>query len=80
MTQTNQESETKFSNSVHKAASVNSEQLKESMSPSSIPVLESDGIYSNADKVENVVTTSFTERKSPYRDTDQQQTKQNAYS
>ena len=64
MTQTNQESETKFSNSVHKAASVNSKQLKEPVSASSIPVLESDGIYSNADEVENVVTTFFTETKS----------------
>ena len=56
MTETNKESD-----SVHKAASVNNEQL---ISVSSIPVL--DGIYSNPDEVENVATTSFTERKSPY--------------
>ena len=58
MTQTNQDFETKFNDSVHKASSVNSERLKESMSASSIPVLESDGIYSNADEVENVVSAS----------------------
>ena len=68
MTETNKESETKFTNSVHKAASVNNEQL---MSVSSIPVL--DGIYSNLDEVENVATTSFTERKSPYREWDPDQ-------
>ena len=75
MTETNKESETKFTNSVHKAASVNNEQL---MSVSSIPVL--DGIYSNPDEVENVATTSFTEGKSPYRAIDQQQTRRNHYS
>ena len=75
MTETNKESETKFTNSVHKAASVNNEEL---MSVSSIPVL--DGIYSNPEEVENVATTSFTERKSPYRAIDQQQTRRNHYS
>ena len=75
MTETNKESETKFTNSVHKAASVNNEQL---MSFSRIPVL--DGIYSNPDEVENVATTSFTERKSPYQAIDQQQTRRNHYS
>ena len=63
MTETNKESD-----SVHKAASVNNEQL---ISVSSIPVL--DGIYSNPDEVENVATTSFTERKSPYREWDPDQ-------
>ena len=76
MTETNKESETKFTNSVHKAASVNSEQLMSVTS--SIPVL--DGIYSNPDEVGNVATTSFTERKSPYRAIDQQQTRRNHYS
>ena len=58
MTETNKESETKFTNSVHKAASVNNKQL---MSVSSIPVL--DGIYSNPDEVENVATTLVCLRK-----------------
>ena len=60
MTQTSKESETKISNSIHKITSVNSEHLKESVSASSIPVPESDGIYSTPDEVENVVSTSFT--------------------
>ena len=65
MTQANKESETKFSNSVHKTTSVNIEQVKESMSVSSIPVPESDGIYSTPDDVA-IDSISFTERKSPY--------------
>ena len=76
MTQANKESETKFSNSVHKTTSVNSDQVKESMSASSIPVPESDGIYSTPDDVA-IDSISFTERKSPYRDVGQQQAKQN---
>ena len=76
MTQANEESETKFSNSVHKTTSVNSEQVKESMSASSIPVPESDGIYSTPDDVV-IDSISFTESKSPYRDVGQQQAKQN---
>ena len=61
MTQTSKESETKMSNfGVHKTTSVNSEHLKESVSANSIPVPESDGIYSTPDEVENVVSTSFT--------------------
>ena len=58
MTEANKESETQFTNSVHKAASVNNKQL---MSVSSIPVL--DGIYSNPDEVENVATTLVCLRK-----------------
>ena len=60
MTQTSKESETKISNSVHKITSVNSEHLKESVSASSIPVPESDDIYSTPDEVEHVISTSFT--------------------
>ena len=79
MTQANKESGTKINNSIHKTTSVNREQVKESMLASSIPVPESDGIYSTPDDVaiENVVSTSFIERNSPYRNVGQQQAKQN---
>ena len=74
MTEANKESETRFSNSVHKAATINSEQqTKEFMPSSNVPVL--DGIYSNPDEIQNVASSSFIERKSSFRPINQEQQK-----
>ena len=57
----NNQPETKFTNSVFKTVPVNSEyQNEEFLLDNNIPTF--DGIYSNPDEVENVVSTSFLKR------------------